>query len=175
MGGGTAILFRVQHPERVGKLLLVDVAGLPNSLPLTAKFFNLPHVGEFFLGLSTDVIRIQGLRQSFIHDRNRITGSYFENVTRFHKIKGTTEVLMSITRRQFFDKLGDAIDLLSRMDTPVLIVWGRDDKAIPLQRGIEMHRILNGSRLEILDDAGHVPNFERADEFNQLAVDFLRG
>ena len=40
--------------------------------------------------------------------------------------------------------------------------------------GQEMHRILPGSRLEILDNAGHVPNFEGAEQFNQLAVDFLR-
>jgi pimeloyl-ACP methyl ester carboxylesterase len=36
-----------------------------------------------------------------------------------------------------------------------------------------MHRILKGSRLEIIDKAGHVPNFERAEAFNQLALDFL--
>jgi pimeloyl-ACP methyl ester carboxylesterase len=36
-----------------------------------------------------------------------------------------------------------------------------------------MHRILKGSRLEILEDAGHVPNYERADEFNKLAKDFF--
>ena len=60
------------------------------------------------------------------------------------------------------------------MEVSVLLVWGREDKAIPLRCGQEMHRILRGSRLEIIDNAGHVPNFERAEEFNQLAVDFLR-
>ncbi len=52
MGGGTAILFCVQHRERVNKLLLVAPAGLPNPLPLTGKFFKLPRIGEFFLGLN---------------------------------------------------------------------------------------------------------------------------
>ena len=43
-----------------------------------------------------------------------------------------------------------------------------------LQKGEEMHKILTGSRFEILDNAGHVPNYECAEEFNKLSLDFLR-
>lgn len=175
MGAGTAIVFSVQHRQRVEKLLLVDAAGLPNPLPVMAKIFNLPRVGELFLGLNTDFIRRQALGTSFIHDRELITKSYFETVTRPHKIEHTTAVLMATTRKQFFDKLSEPIHRLAEMDVPVLLVWGREDRSIPLRRGTEMHRILKGSRLEVLDGAGHVPNYERADEFNRLAVDFLRG
>jgi pimeloyl-ACP methyl ester carboxylesterase len=174
MGAGAAIKFCVEHRQRVNKLLLVDPSGLPNPLPWMGKIFNLPRIGEFLMGLNTDIVRKQGLRDSFIHDSKRITDEYFENVTRAHKIAGTTEVLLTILRKQFFDKLSDEIGRLAQIETPVLIVWGREDKAILLRCGLEMHRILKGSRLEILDRAGHVPNFERAAEFNQLAVDFLR-
>ena len=174
MGAGTAILFCVQHRQRVDKLLLVDAAGLPNRLPIMGKFLNLPGIGEFFLGLNTDAIRRAGLRDSFIHNEELLTESYFENATRSHKINGSTQVGLTIQRRQFFDKLSDEIHRLAQMEVPVLLVWGREDKAVPLRCGQEMHRILRGSRLEILDNAGHVPNFERAEEFNKLALDFLR-
>ena len=174
MGGGTAILFCVQHRERVNKLLLVDPAGLPNPLPLTGKFFNLARTGEFFLGLNTNAIRRKNLRDFWIHNPELLTESYFENVTRFHKINNTTEVLLTILRKQFFDKLRDEINCLAQMEVSVLLVWGREDKSVPLSCGQEMHRILKGSRLEVINNAGHVPNFEGAEEFNQLAVDFLR-
>ncbi len=174
MGGGTAILFCVQHRERVNKLLLVDPAGLPNPLPLTGKFFNLARTGEFFLGLNTNAIRRKNLRDFWIHNPELLTESYFENVTRFHKINNTTEVLLTILRKQFFDKLRDEINCLAQMEVPVLLVWGREDKSVPLSCGQEMHHILKGSRLEVINNAGHVPNFEGAEEFNQLAVDFLR-
>lgn len=174
MGAGTAILFCVQHRQKVDKLLLVDAAGLPNPLPITGKFLNLPGVGEFFLGLNTDAIRRAGLKDSFIHNQELLTESYFENVTRSHKIKGSTEAALTIQRKQFFDKLSDEIHQLAKIEVPIL-VWGREDKATPLPGGLEMHRILKGSRLEILENAGHVPNYERAEQFNQLAVDFLRG
>jgi pimeloyl-ACP methyl ester carboxylesterase len=175
MGGGTAIKFCVQHRERVDKLLLVDVAGLPNPIPLMAKVFNLPGMGELFMGMKTNAIRRKGLSDNFIHDKKLITAEYFDEVTRAHKIEGNTEAGLTILRKRFFDKLSDEIDRLAGMDVPTLVVWGREDRAIPLSRGEEMHRLLKGSRLEILDHAGHVPNFERAEAFNQLAVDFLRG
>lgn len=173
VGGGTAILFCVQHRQRVNKLLLVDAGGMPSPLPLGAKFFTLPRVGEFLVGLNTNAVRRKNLADFFIHNKHLITERYFKNVTRFHKIKGTTEVLLMILRKQFFDKLSDEIHRLAQMDVPVLIVWGREDKSIPLRCGEEMHRILKGSRLEIIDDAGHVPNYERPEVFNQLAMDFL--
>jgi pimeloyl-ACP methyl ester carboxylesterase len=175
MGGGTAVKFCVQHRERVDKLLLVAVAGLPNPIPLMAKFFNLPGVGELFMGLKSDAIRRKGLADNFIHDKKRITASYFEEVTRAHKIEGSTEAGLAILRGRFFDTLSEEIDRLATMDVPTLLVWGRQDRAIPLSRGQELHRILKGSRLEILDHAGHVPNFEQAEAFNRLAVDFLQG
>ena len=113
------------------------------------------------------------MRDIFIHNKEVITQSYFENVTRFHKIKGTNEASLTILRRDFFDKLSDEIHQLGKMDVPIMIVWGREDRGIPLDRGEKMHRILEGSRLEIIDDAGHVPNSERPEVFNQLALSFL--
>lgn len=174
MGSGTAILFCVQHRARVKKLLLVAAAGLPNPLPLRGRIFNLPGVGEFFLGLKSDAIRKIGLKTFFIHNQELLTDSYFENVTRAHKIKNSTAVYLTIQRKQFFDKLSREIRRLGEMEVPALLIWGREDKALPLRCGQEMHRILTGSRLEVFDNAGHVPNFECAEKFNRLAVDFLR-
>ncbi len=174
MGAGAAVKFCVQHRERVNKLLLVDAAGLPNPLPFMARILNLPRVGELLLGVKTDVVRKMGLRQSFIHDPRLITDEFFENATLGHKVAGSTEIYMEILRKDFFGTLSEEIDRFGRMDVPVLLVWGREDQAVRLQLGEEMHRRLKGSRLEVLDNAGHVPNFERAEEFNRLAVDFLR-
>ncbi len=173
MGGGTSIFFSVNHRDRVNKLILVDPAGMPNPLPILGKITNLPKVGEFLLGMKSDFYRKMVLSTTFIHDKGVITESYFENVTRFHKIKGTTEVLLKILRKQFFHTLPDEIHRLGEMDVPILIIFGRQDKAVPLERGKEMHNILRGSRLEIFENAGHCPHDEQSQKFNQLAVDFL--
>jgi pimeloyl-ACP methyl ester carboxylesterase len=173
MGGGTSIFFSVRHRDRVNKVILVDAAGMPNPLPLIGKIANLPRVGEFLLGLKGDFYRKMILGTTFIYDKRFITESYLENVTRFHKIKGTTEVSLKILRKQFFHTLPDEVHRLGEMDMPILIIWGRQDKAVPLERGEEMHNILRGSRLEIFDQAGHCPHDEKSQKCNQLAVDFL--
>jgi pimeloyl-ACP methyl ester carboxylesterase len=174
MGGGTAILFCVQHRQRVNKLLLVAPASLPHTFPLIGKFFNLPRVGEFVMSLSTNAIRKKTLGDFWIYNKKLITESYFENVTRFQKIKGTTEVLTAILRKEFIYTLSDEVHRLGQEDVPILIVWGREDKTIPVRLGQEMHRILLSSRLEVIDNAGHVPNYECSDVFNRLALDFLQ-
>jgi len=81
--------------------------------------------------------------------------------------------MLDVTRKQFFDTLEEEIKALSLLNVPTLIVWGREEKAIPLATGQEMHRILTDSRLEILDEAGHCAHDDQSDRFNQLAHDFL--
>jgi pimeloyl-ACP methyl ester carboxylesterase len=173
MGGGTAILFCTQHRDRVNKLLLVDPAGMPNPMPLVGKVFKLPKVGEFFMRLKTDTVRKKNLADLWIHNKDLITRDYFDNITRFQKVEGSNSAILAVLRKDFFDKLSDEIHNLAQVDVPILIVWGRQDEAIPLSKGEEMHNICKGSCLEIIDNAGHVPNYEQAETFNQMAVEFL--
>ena len=173
MGGGTIINFTVSNRHRVDKIILVDAAGLPNKLPIMGRISNLPKLGEFMYDLNSNFIRRMTLGNTFLHNKQNITDEYFENATRFHKIKGTAEVMLSITRKQFFDTLMEEIKRLSLINVPTLIVWGREEKSIPLSIGKEMHRILKGSRLEIFDQAGHCAHDDQPEMFNQLVLDFL--
>jgi pimeloyl-ACP methyl ester carboxylesterase len=175
MGGGTILHFAQTHRDRLDKVILVDGAGLPNPLNLMGQIANLPLVGELMFNLPGSWMRKLVLRQNFIHDPAYITDAYFEQMTRFHQIKGTTTVGMTILRKQFFDTLQDEIRAYGQMDVPTLIVWGKEDRSVPVDRGEAMHRILRGSRLEIIDHTGHCPNDEGSAVFNRLACDFLGG
>jgi len=171
MGGGTCILFTTQHRERVNKMILVASGGMPNPLSLIARIACLPGIGELLFSMQGS--RKGMLKTAFIYDKSLLTEEYVENVTRFHKVIGTTEVLLKILRKRFWGTLLADIHKLAEIGVPILIVWGRQDKSIPLQLGQKMHRILKGSRLEILDPAGHCPNDEQPGKFNQIAVRFL--
>ena len=173
MGGGTIINFTVSNRDRVNKIVLVNSAGMPNQLPIMGRISNLPKLGEFMYNLNNNFVRKMTLGNTFLHNKQIITEEYYENATRFHKIKGTTEVMLYITRKQFFDTLIEEIKKLSFMNVPTLIVWGREEKSIPLPIGEEMHRVLKDSRLEILDEAGHCSHDDQSDLFNQLTLDFL--
>ena len=68
----------------------------------------------------------------------------------------------------------DQTELLSQITLPALIVVGREDAITPLQDSEKMHQELRGSRLEIIENAGHVSNLERPEHFNQALLSFLR-
>jgi pimeloyl-ACP methyl ester carboxylesterase len=171
MGGGMAILFATQHLERVNKLVLVASGGLPNPQSPVMRIAGLPGIGEFLFGLKGSRRGI--LKANFIYDENKLTDEYVEAVTRFQKVKGTTEVMLKVLRKRFWDTLSKEIHTLGKMSLPVLIVWGRQDKSIPVKLARDMHHILKGSRLEIIDQAGHCPNDEQPEVFNRLALEFL--
>jgi pimeloyl-ACP methyl ester carboxylesterase len=67
----------------------------------------------------------------------------------------------------------DLRDRLDRITAPTMIVWGFDDRVIPVQASLSLHRRIPGSRLEIFERTGHVPQLERPARFNALLDDFL--
>jgi len=171
MGAGTSILFSTQHRERVDKIVLVCSGGMPNPPLLMTRITCLPGVGELlfrFRGSRRGILKI-----IFIHKEKSIAGGYFEDLVCFHQIKGTTEALLSSLRKNFFDKLLDEIRRLGETNVPILIVWGRHDRSIRLELGLQMHKILRGSHLEVLEHSAHCPNYEQPKEFNDIVTDFL--
>jgi pimeloyl-ACP methyl ester carboxylesterase len=67
----------------------------------------------------------------------------------------------------------DLRDRLGEIETPTLIVWGLSDRVVPVAAGVSYHRRIPGSRLEVFERTGHVPQLERPLRFNQLLEVFL--
>ncbi len=174
MGGGTIIEFTVSSRSRVDRIVLVDAAGLPNPLPIMGKISNLPGVGEAMYALSGNFIRWFALGNTFIYGTGKINDEFFENATRFHKVKGSSKVMLETTRKGYFDKLETRIKQLSALDVPTLIIWGKEEKAIPLSTGRLMHNLIAGSRMEVIEHAGHCPMIDQPDQFNKLVLSFLQ-
>ena len=63
--------------------------------------------------------------------------------------------------------------LLGGVATPALVVWGRDDRIVPLECGERYAKALPRARLEIVADAGHLVDLEKPDELARLIIDFV--
>ncbi|MEP6708448.1 MAG: alpha/beta hydrolase, partial [Pyrinomonadaceae bacterium] len=68
----------------------------------------------------------------------------------------------------------DQTSFLSRIIAPTLIMVGSEDALTPVADAEVMHREVGGSRLQIIEGAGHVSNIENPEEFNRALVKFLR-
>jgi len=82
--------------------------------------------------------------------------------------EGAAAALQGMAQRQ------DQTAFLSRIISPTLIIVGREDSLAPVADAEIMHREIGGSRLVIIEGAGHVSNIERPEEFNRAFVKFLR-
>jgi len=64
--------------------------------------------------------------------------------------------------------------VLPTITCPTLIAVGRQDEFTPVAKAEEMARAIKGSKLVVIEDAGHMPNLEHPEEFNQIVLDFLK-
>lgn len=175
LGGGVAIQFSAQFPDKVDKLILVDSAGLPNPDPFSARLFKIRGVGECLMALPGNAIRKKMLKDFFLYQAEAIPSALFRQLTWFQRIVGTSAAALALMRRGGADKLEAALRRLATLDLPVLVIWGAQDRAIPLALGRRLHQMLPGSTFLIVPDAGHIPNLEQPDLFNSQVATFLRG
>jgi pimeloyl-ACP methyl ester carboxylesterase len=64
---------------------------------------------------------------------------------------------------------------LPRVTNPTLIVWGREDRAVPVECGEQYRQGLPNATLTVLERCGHLPPIEQPDAFARLVLDFLGG
>ncbi len=64
--------------------------------------------------------------------------------------------------------------LLGGVDTETLVVWGREDRIIPVDVCQLYQRAIKGAKAKILDRCGHMPEMEKPEEFAKVVLDFLR-
>ena len=62
---------------------------------------------------------------------------------------------------------------IATLHLPVLILWGERDRLIPLENGRHFNRDIAGSRLQVFEDLGHVPQEENPQRTVQAVADFL--
>ncbi len=68
---------------------------------------------------------------------------------------------------------GSIENRLSRIEVPVLIIWGKNDNVIPLSRGWKLHDLIAGSKLVAVENAGHAVYLDKPDRFFSIVRDFL--
>jgi pimeloyl-ACP methyl ester carboxylesterase len=83
------------------------------------------------------------------------------------------------TVQRFIDSIAHSEDVLDgklgSIKHPTLLIWGREDGLTPLAMGQRFNKEIAGSQLFIIDKCGHVPQLEKAAEFNAGLMKFLSG
>lgn len=174
MGGGISVYVAAHHPERVDRLILIDPAVIPFPTSTIGKIYQLPFIGEFLNAIPGDALMESNIKSIWFYDKKKVTDEYVKEVLQPSCLKGSHAGAMYILRNVLKPPYVEAeANLLAKMNKPILIIHGREDKAVPLDRSQALNDLWKGSKLVVFEKAGHSPHEEYPGRFNKLAIDFL--
>ena len=172
MGGHSVVAFALNNPDRVGKLVLMGGGtGGPS------QFVPMPTEGiKLLQGLYRDpsIESLKKMMSVFVYDSSNLTEELFQ--TRLENMLSTREHLENFVKsidanpKQFPDfgaRLGE-------ISAETLVVWGRDDRFVPMDIGLRLIRGIPNAQLHVFNQCGHWAQYEHADRFNRMVLDFLK-
>jgi pimeloyl-ACP methyl ester carboxylesterase len=155
-------------------MVLVDPAAIPYPMTTIGWIYQQPFIGEFLNAIPGDALMENNIKTIWFYDPNKVTKEYVQEVLQPLSIKGSLDGLMYILRNVLKPPyVENEVHALAKMNKPILIVHGRQDKAVPLDRSEKLSKLWKGSKLVIFEKAGHSPHEEYPEKFNELAVNFL--
>jgi pimeloyl-ACP methyl ester carboxylesterase len=168
LGGWIALELAARYPERIGRMVLAAPAGI--------RLADVPMADMFRLQLGQE----DEARALFFHDPAhplaQLVIPTFEGLDD-ELLAAFISAMAATAKVSWNPYLHDPRleGLLARIDAPVLLVWGDDDRLIPPAYGTRLAELIPGARLEIVPDCGHVVWFEKPGELLDLALGHLAG
>jgi pimeloyl-ACP methyl ester carboxylesterase len=180
LGGGIALQFAYQFPDRTERLVLVSSGGLGREVHFLLRAATLPGA-EFVLPLiSNATIRDVGTSVSGLVGRFGFRAG--PDIAEFARgygslADGDARSAFIHTLRAVIEPGGQRVNATDRLylaeDVPTLIMWGRRDPIIPVSHAGVAHRGMPGSRLEVFEEAGHFPQLDEPVRFAQTLEEFI--
>ena len=166
MGGSIALNFAIDYPDRTDRLVVMGSAGAGQSL-----FVPLPTEGIKVLMQVYDNPTIEGMRQLIqlmVYDSSFLTEELLQQ-----RLQAALNPQHLEARKKSTIVQWDLGKDLGKVKAKTLIIWGRDDRVVPLDGSLRLLWGIPDPQLHIFGRCGHWAQFEHADEFNCLVNDFL--
>jgi pimeloyl-ACP methyl ester carboxylesterase len=180
LGGGVAMQFAYQFPERCERLALVASGGLGRGVSPLLRAVSLPG-SEYVLGVVLAPwlhARLDGVG-GLIRRLGWRPDDTLNEVWRSYRTLTSAEARAAFvhTVRSVIDVTGQRVSAMDRIylaaAMPTLLVWGDRDRIIPVEHAHAAHEAIPGSTLEILEGAGHFLPIEQPEWLERVLVDFL--
>jgi len=179
LGGGVAMQFSYQFPEMIERLVLVSSGGLGPEVSLVLRAAALPGA-DLFVSITADL----GGRVGPLFGRALSAFGLRPNADLAEVLRGYGSLVDPERRAAFLatvravigtggQKVAATDRLYLAQAVPVLIIWGADDRIIPVSHGKDAHKHIPGRRLVVFENAGHLPQIEEPLRFVLALEEFL--
>ena len=177
MGGAIAARIAADHPERVSRLATIGGVGValfnpspPEGIKLLVEFVEDPTRERLVKWMESMVYDPGILTDEFVQMRWE-SATDPRTAADIKKLYNMPMLEAMRTRRAF--GAADQIAMLTRIQAPTLLMWGRDDRVTPLDGSLAAMRFIPRCELHVFYDCGHWTMIERKDEFESTVLAFL--
>lgn len=172
MGAHSATAFTLAHPQQVGKLVLMGggTGGPSMFVPQPAE--GIKRINELYRNPTLD--NLKAMLAIFVFDPSALTEELVQ-----------ARLTNMLARRDHLDNyvkslaanpkpFSDYSARLSEIQQPALLIWGREDRFVPMDTGLRLLAGLPNAQLHVYNRCGHWAQWEHAAHFNRMVLDFLQ-
>ena len=171
MGGHSAVAFALANPSRVGKLVLMGggTGGVSSFVPMPTEGIKL--IGALYRDPSIE--NLKRMMSVFVYDTSALTEDLFR--LRLDNMLSRREHLENFVKSAAANpkQFPDVGHRLGEISAETLVIWGRDDRFVPLDTGLRLVAGLQKADLHVFSRCGHWAQWEHAEKFNRMVVEFL--
>ena len=168
-GGAIALRIAAQHPDRVGKLVLMGSMGVP--FPITEGL-------ERVWGYEPSFENMRKVLDVFAYSRDLVNDELAEVRYRGSIQPGFQEsfaAMFPAPRQRWVEAMCTPEDEIRRLPHRTLIVHGREDQVIPVQTSLRLMKLMDNADLSVFSHCGHWSMIERTKDFNRNVSEFFSG
>jgi pimeloyl-ACP methyl ester carboxylesterase len=168
-GGAIALRIATQHPDRVGKLVLMGSMGVP--FPITEGL-------ERVWGYEPSFENMRKVLDVFAYSRDLVNDELAEVRYRGSIQPGFQEsfaAMFPAPRQRWVEAMCTPEDDIRRLPHRTLIVHGREDQVIPVQTSLRLMELIDNADLSVFSHCGHWSMIERTKDFNRNVSEFFSG
>jgi 2-hydroxy-6-oxonona-2,4-dienedioate hydrolase len=171
MGGHSAVAFALANPTQVDKMVLMGGGTGGPSLFQPMPLEGIKLIQKLYREPTLE--NLKAMLNVFMFDASKLTEELVE--ARLDNILSRRDHLenfvksFAINPKQF----PDVSPRLGEIAAPTLVIWGRDDRFVPLDIGLRLLWGMQNAQLHVLNRCGHWAQWEHAETFNRMVIDFF--
>jgi pimeloyl-ACP methyl ester carboxylesterase len=171
-GCSVALALALEHPQRVGRLVLASAWAYAQQLPTFFEWARVPGVGAFLWDWFYTEQAAYKYANAWYEPDRFAHPAVVEKVHEAFERPGAIRAAHAAARAQRFEHLQARYPTIPQ---PALLVWGAEDTVSELAFGERLASELPRARLEVLARCGHLPMIEHAGRFAALVTAFVDG
>lgn len=178
LGGAIVLLAAIEamrgRSDRPLKAIVIMAGpGFIQGLPLIAEIFRFPLAGQLFVSLyAPDAWVKVGLRAAY-HDHRLIDREHIARYAPCYRDRGAKRALVETCLQLVPPDCAEIAGDYGTIRLPVLLLWGRHDRIVPLSQGERLEKAIPGARLEVIEECGHNPQEEKPEETFRIIDGFV--